>query len=117
MGQNEVVGYWPRALLNYLKVSATSVEWGGQVYSPNVRKTPHTTTAMGSGEFAATLHGSACYVKAPRIVDYSLSLKYPQYIDTFADEPNCYSAYNYMQAYGVEPVFYFGGPGRNPHCP
>ncbi|KAF3447499.1 hypothetical protein FNV43_RR12685 [Rhamnella rubrinervis] len=117
VGQNAALGYWPRSLLNYLKASATSVEWGGQVYSPNVKKTPHTTTTMGSGEYASTLHGSACYIKAPRIVDYSLSLKYPQWVGTWADEPYCYSAYNYVQAPGVEPVFYFGGPGRNPNCP
>lgn len=117
MGPDVVVGYWPGSLFHSLKVSATIVEWGGQVYSPNVKKTPHTTTTMGSGEFASALHGGACYVKTVRIVDYSLSSKYPQWIGTWADEPYCYSAYNYMEAYEVEPVFYFGGPGRNPNCP
>lgn len=117
MGQNVAVGYWPATLFSYLKHSAILVEWGGEVYSPNVKKAPHTTTAMGSGEFAATLDGSACYVKKVRIVDYSLALKYPQWVDTWADEDYCYSAYNYIAGYGVEPVLYFGGPGRNSLCP
>ncbi|XP_015885083.3 protein neprosin [Ziziphus jujuba] len=117
VGENVVVGYWPTALFNYMKGSAEIVEWGGQVYSPNVKKTPHTTTTMGSGNYASSLQGAACYIKNVRIVDYSLSSKYPQWVGTWADEPYCYSAYNYMEAYGVEPVFYFGGPGRNPNCP
>lgn len=118
VGEKAVVGYWPGALFSYMKISATLVEWGGQVHSQNVKKKPHTTTTMGSGNYASSIHGGACYVKRPRIVDYSLSLKYPQWVGTWADEPYCYSAYNYMEAYGVEPVFYFGGPGgQNPNCP
>lgn len=111
-----VIGYWPGALFDYLKQSAIFVEWGGQVYSPNVKKTPHTTTAMGSGSFASSLYGSACYIDHIRIIDYSLQLKYPQWVGTWADEEDCYDAYNLIQGYTVEPVFFFGGPGQNPHC-
>ncbi|PON76663.1 hypothetical protein PanWU01x14_033490 [Parasponia andersonii] len=117
LGQGNPVGYWPGTLFNYLQHSAILVEWGGEVYSPNVKKSPHTTTAMGSGDYASTLEGSACYVKQVRIVDYSLALKYPEWVGTWADEDYCYSAYNYIQRYGVEPVLYFGGPGRNTLCP
>ncbi|KAH9799844.1 AslB [Citrus sinensis] len=111
-----VIGYWPGALFDYLKQSAIFVEWGGQVYSPNVKKTPHTKTAMGSGSFASSLYGSACYIDHIRIIDYSLQLKYPQWVGTWADEEDCYDAYNLIQGYTVEPVFFFGGPGQNPHC-
>ena len=117
MGNGVVVGYWPAALFGALRHSAILVQWGGEVYSANVRKRPHTTTAMGSGEFARTLHGSACYIEGVRIIDYSLALKYPERVDSWGDEDYCYSAYNYIKGYGVEPVFYFGGPGRNSLCP
>ncbi|KAK0571332.1 hypothetical protein LWI29_014307 [Acer saccharum] len=40
-----VVGYWPKELFGYLSHSATMVEWGGEVYSANVKKgPPHTKT-------------------------------------------------------------------------
>ncbi|XP_062098504.1 protein neprosin-like [Humulus lupulus] len=116
LGQDVGVGYWPGSLFGYLKQSAIMVQWGGEVYSPNVRKKPHTTTAMGSGEAASALHGFASYVKNVRIMDYSMSLKYPEWVDTWADEDYCYSALNQVK-YGVEPTFYFGGPGKNPLCP
>ena len=92
------------------------MQWGGDVFSPHLNA-PHTETDMGSGAYPDTLHGSACYVEGVRIRDYSLALKYPQWVGTLADEPYCYSAYNYIAGYGVEPVFYFGGPGRTTLCP
>ncbi|KAL4302788.1 hypothetical protein GQ457_10G017730 [Hibiscus cannabinus] len=95
---------------------STMVEWGGQVYSTNVKKTPHTKTAMGSGRFASGLYGNACFIQNPNIVDFSLSLKYPEWVGTWADEYYCYTAYNYQKSYGTLPVFYFGGPGQNPNC-
>ncbi|XVE97637.1 hypothetical protein REPUB_Repub03eG0035900 [Reevesia pubescens] len=118
-GDDKVVGYWPAAsFLFYLNHSSTLVEWGGEVYSPNVKKTPHTKTAMGSGNFASGLWGSACYIDNVRIIDYSLALKYPQWVSTWADEYYCYTAYNYIKAYGVLPVFFFGGPGQHyNYCP
>ncbi|XP_030477883.2 protein neprosin-like [Cannabis sativa] len=117
VGQDVAVGYWPGTLFGYLQHSAVMVQWGGEVYSPNVREQkPHTTTAMGSGQFARLLHGEAAYVKGVRIMDYSLSLKYPEWVDTWGDEDYCYSAFNEVK-YGVEPTFYFGGPGRNSLCP
>ncbi|XVF48624.1 hypothetical protein PTKIN_Ptkin03bG0205100 [Pterospermum kingtungense] len=116
-GSNIVVVDWPaRSLMTYLKQSATMVEWGGEVYSPNVKKTPHTKTAMGSGEFPSFMWGKASFISNVRIVDYSFSLKYPDWVDTWADEYYCYSTYNYMK-YEAEPVFYFGGPGQDSLCP
>ncbi|KAF4348189.1 hypothetical protein G4B88_029684 [Cannabis sativa] len=114
LGQNVAVGYWPGSLFRYLKQSAIMVQWGGEVYSPNVRKKPHTTTAMGSGEAASAGHGFASYVKNVRIMDYSMS--FTQWVGTWADEEYCYSAFNEVK-YGLEPTFYFGGPGQNPLCP
>ncbi|GMI83888.1 hypothetical protein like AT5G25950 [Hibiscus trionum] len=117
-GADIAIGYWPASsLLFYLNHSSTLVEWGGQVYSPNVKKTPHTKTGMGSGQFASGLYGNACFIQNAAIVDYSWALKYPQWVGTWADEYYCYTAYNYQQSYGTLPVFYFGGPGQNPNCP
>lgn len=93
------------------------VQWGGEVYSPDVKKAPHTSTAMGSGQFARDLFGYACFIKHVRIKDYSLSLKYPEWVAPWGDENYCYSPYNYQPGFMSEPVFYFGGPGQNPLCP
>ena len=108
LGQNVPVGYWPPSLFCYMKQGpATLVEWGGEVYSSKVKKTrPHTATAMGSGNFASGLDGQV------RIVNYSMQLKYPEWVGTFVDEAYCYSAQNYAQSLAQEPAFYFGGPGR-----
>ncbi|KAJ4708149.1 Protein of Unknown Function (DUF239) [Melia azedarach] len=111
------IGYWPGSLFGYLSQSAILVEWGGQVYSPNVMKHPqHTKTVMGSGSFADTLEGAACSIKHVRIIDYSLQVKYPEWVGTYSDEDYCYGVSNHVEAYPAEPVFYFGGPGQNPNC-
>ncbi|XP_017420883.1 uncharacterized protein LOC108330827 [Vigna angularis] len=114
---NMAVGYWPGEIVGLLRHSATSVEWGGQVSSTNIRtKKPHTATQMGSGEFANGLYQQACYMKNVKIMDYSLQLKYPRDVTPVAQEPFCYSALNDARP-GVEPMFYFGGPGQDlPYC-
>ncbi|KAK7283215.1 hypothetical protein RIF29_12594 [Crotalaria pallida] len=118
VNHTELIGYWPASILGTLHYSAIIVEWGGQVYSPNVKKTPHTGTGMGSGDFASGLEGQACYMKNIRIRDFSLQLKYPPFVSTMAQEPYCYSALNYREGIVGEPTFFFGGPGRvSPYCP
>lgn len=115
---DEVVGYYPAAILNYLQHSAILVEWGGEVYSKKLRKNnPHTATAMGSGEFAYPNWGTSAYINRIRIIDYSLQLKYPDWVYSFSEEPDCYSANNYQKNLATEPTFFFGGPGRNRYCP
>ncbi|XP_044463276.1 uncharacterized protein LOC123194181 [Mangifera indica] len=114
--QNNVVGYWPASLFNSLKQSANLVEWGGEVYSQAVKKTPHARTAMGSGEMAYPLYGNARYIRNVKILDTSLQLKYPEWVGTWTDESSCYNAYNDLKDYEV-PSFFFGGtPGRNADC-
>ncbi|KAK2445760.1 hypothetical protein QL285_016654 [Trifolium repens] len=109
------VGYWPK---EFLGQSATMVQWGGQVFSHEVKtKAPHTGTQMGSGEEAHTRFGAACYISTVRIKDNSQMLKYPQFVNTHAAEPYCYSAVN-DAPYGKDPIFFFGGAGRKPpYCP
>ncbi|XP_062158668.1 protein neprosin-like [Alnus glutinosa] len=114
---DEVIGYWPGSILNYLRQSAIIVQWGGDVYSQKVKRSrPHTATAMGSGEWPSGLWGLASYINKVRIVDYSLQVKYPEWVHSYAEEPDCYAAYNYQKSLAFEPVFYFGGPGRNHYC-
>ncbi|XP_003603111.3 uncharacterized protein [Medicago truncatula] len=114
---NIPVGYWPKELVSNLQSSASLVQWGGQVFSYEVKKTPHTGTQMGSGEEAYNKFGVACYMGGVRIKDNSQALKYPSFVSTHAIEPYCYSAFN-DAPYGKDPVFYFGGAGRRPpHCP
>ncbi|TYK20107.1 uncharacterized protein E5676_scaffold134G002320 [Cucumis melo var. makuwa] len=114
--QDQPVGYWPPTLFGYLDHSATLVEWGGEVFSSNIKVVPHTGTGMGSGDYASGLYEYASFVKQPRIVDYSIQLKYPNKVGTWADEPSCYSVDNYQRTYTSEPVFYFGGPGLSRDC-
>ncbi|XP_057440232.1 uncharacterized protein LOC130732138 [Lotus japonicus] len=119
VGHNTPVGYWPAKLFGAagLSHSAIAVEWGGQVYSPMVKKRPHTRTAMGSGESAENRWGSACFMRNLRIKDYSQQLKYPSHVNTNAPEPYCYNILNEAK-YGQEPILYFGGPGQAPpYCP
>ncbi|XP_010454935.1 PREDICTED: uncharacterized protein LOC104736619 [Camelina sativa] len=114
---NNVMGYWPGTLFNSLKHSATAVQWGGEVHSPNIWKKPHTETSMGSGQWADYLYAQACYHTNLRIKDYSLQIKYPTYLSQYVDEANCYSTKLYRRTYMEEPHLYFGGPGRNRLCP
>ncbi|KAG7556532.1 Neprosin activation peptide [Arabidopsis suecica] len=112
-----VIGYWPGTLFTYLKHSATAVQWGGEVHSPNVGKKPHTRTSMGSGQWASYLWAQACYHTNIRIKDYSKQIKYPTYLSEYADEYDCYSTKLHRKTYMSEPHFYFGGPGQNSRCP
>ncbi|CAH2044448.1 unnamed protein product [Thlaspi arvense] len=112
-----VMGYWPPELFDTLKHSATAVQWGGEVYSPNVMKKPHTKTAMGSGQWASYLYGEASFHTNVRIQDYSLQIKYPERTTEYGDEYDCYSTKLHRDNYKAEPFFYFGGPGQNRRCP
>ncbi|KAJ4903805.1 hypothetical protein Rs2_17756 [Raphanus sativus] len=109
---DKVIGYWPGNFFTYLKHSATAVQWGGEVYTPNVRKKPHTKTTMGSGRWPSYLFGEACFHTNVRIKDYSMQIKYPPYLSDYSDEYDCYSTKLNRETYMSEPVFYFGGPGQ-----
>ncbi|XP_018482156.1 uncharacterized protein LOC108853209 isoform X1 [Raphanus sativus] len=114
---NNVLGYWPGNLFTYLKHSATAVQWGGEVYSADVRKNPHTKTTMGSGRWASYRFGESCFHTNVRIKDYSLQIKYPEYLSEYSDEYDCYSTKLDRETYMSEPMFFFGGPGQNRFCP
>ncbi|GMI88513.1 hypothetical protein like AT5G25950 [Hibiscus trionum] len=116
-GDDTPIGYWPGSLFSFLTHSSKLVEWGGRVYSTNVKKSPHTKAGMGSGHFASGLFGKACFIRNVAVVDFSMQLKYPQWVGTWDDEFNCYTVYNDKKSSATSPAFYFGGPGQNPQCP
>ncbi|KAK6912786.1 Neprosin [Dillenia turbinata] len=114
-GEKINIGYWPAELFRSVSHHAEGVDWGGEVYSSRVGTTPHTKTAMGSGNFPDPFGYSGSMIRM-RIRDNSLFLKFPEWVSTFADEYRCFDV-AYHGDYVVDPEFYFGGPGRNPICP
>ncbi|KAF5468083.1 hypothetical protein F2P56_012264 [Juglans regia] len=110
------IGYWPPELFRALSYQAVAVEWGGEVYSSKLGHAPHTATAMGNGNFPDPNWGNSGWIKRMRIHDNSAALKFPDWVETYKDEYNCYDAY-YVSDYVEDPEFYFGGPGKNFICP
>ncbi|KAL0447419.1 UNVERIFIED_CONTAM: hypothetical protein Slati_1869800 [Sesamum latifolium] len=115
-GETINIGYWPHALFALLKFHAETVQWGGEVYSPRVGTHPHTSTAMGNGQFPDYVFGNSGSVKRMRVVENNMVLRLPQWVNGWSDEYDCYGIF-YLSDYVEEPEFYFGGPGRNPVCP
>ncbi|KAM3399202.1 hypothetical protein P3S68_002718 [Capsicum galapagoense] len=112
------IGYWPSKIFDGgLKYHATIVQWGGEVYSKNVKTIhPHTKTQMGSGQFPVYIFDNTGFMKYMRILDNAMVLKFPQIVNVYSEEYDCYRT-QYMGDYTEEPEFHFGGPGRNPICP
>ena len=51
-----------------------------------------------------------------RIHDNSPTLKFPDWVETYTDEYNCYDV-SYVGDYIEDPEFFYGGPGKNYICP
>ncbi|XP_075496248.1 protein neprosin-like isoform X2 [Primulina tabacum] len=113
-GDNTLVGYWPNELFTHLADRATMVEWGGEIVNSGTND-EHTTTQMGSGQFAQDGFGKASYFRNLEIVDSDNSLTTAQDISVLAENSNCY---NILSSHNSEwgTHFYYGGPGRNPNC-
>jgi hypothetical protein len=110
------LGYWPAEVFLLLNHHPQSIEWGGEVYSTKLGGVrPHTSTGMGSGDYAHIFGGSGV-ARNIRVLDGGTLIKYPDYVYPYADEYDCYN-YKYYTAYTDDPPFFFGGPGRNPYCP
>ncbi|XP_044477006.1 uncharacterized protein LOC123204423 [Mangifera indica] len=114
-GDNTLVGYWPAELFTHLADHATMVEWGGEVVNSRANG-EHTSTQMGSGQFAEDGFGKASYFRNLEIVDSDNSLSSALDISILAENTNCYNIKSsYNNEWGTS--FYYGGPGRNPQCP
>ncbi|XP_072993781.1 protein neprosin-like [Typha latifolia] len=111
---NKNVGYWPAKLFTRLSSYATDVEWGGEIV--NVRTNgAHTTTRMGSGQFAKSGFKKASYVRDLATVDSRNTLRPVQSIVTHADNANCYDIQSYRSTnWGT--YFFYGGLGKNSLC-
>ncbi|KAL9226864.1 hypothetical protein vseg_002627 [Gypsophila vaccaria] len=122
MNDNVTVGYWPASLFSdvFAQQGATILQWGGDVFSADIRKTPHTTTAMGSGLYLSVNPYYNCFIEHIRVLQDPTGpwlLPNPEYVGTYVDEKQCYGANFYVPGYMSEPVLFFGGPGQNPQCP
>ncbi|KAH9570557.1 hypothetical protein CY35_02G046700 [Sphagnum magellanicum] len=116
LGESTIVGYWPAAIFTHLAGSASLLEWGGEVVNSKPHGN-HTTTVMGSGQFAEAGYGEASYMRNIEFVDSTNVLRSVVVgLQTFAEHPNCYDIQSGSNsAWGN--FFYYGGPGQNPNCP
>ncbi|GJY35503.1 putative neprosin [Tanacetum coccineum] len=111
---SELIGYWPQTLFTDLRDHATTIEYGGEVYSENSGK--HTSTQMGSGHFPGEGFGKAAYARSLEVVDQDNNLTRVSNLNLLTDKSSCYDVKNgYSDVWGN--YIYFGGPGNNPNCP
>ncbi|KAM3196919.1 hypothetical protein ACQJBY_072548 [Aegilops geniculata] len=107
------VGYWPSPIFSYLANSASSIMWGGEVFSPEAGQT---STQMGSGHFPEDGLGKASHIKNIQVIDSSNNLKSPSDVGLVVEQPNCYNVQNGISG-NLGTYIYYGGPGKNPNCP
>ncbi|PWA94408.1 hypothetical protein CTI12_AA062420 [Artemisia annua] len=111
---NELIGYWPQTLFTCLRDHATTIEFGGEVYSGNSGK--HTSTQMGSGHFPGEGFGKAAFARSLEVVNEDNSLSRVSNLNLLTDKSSCYDVKKgYSDTWGN--YIYFGGPGNNPNCP
>ncbi|XP_024989789.1 uncharacterized protein LOC112524263 [Cynara cardunculus var. scolymus] len=109
-----VVGYWPSSLFTDLGDHATTVMFGGEVFS--YQTSPHTSTQMGSGHFSFEGFKKSCYIRNMRVVDKELKLSSMSDLIVTADNETCYDITSGVADNWGSYIF-FGGPGKNPNCP
>ncbi|XP_062213283.1 protein neprosin-like [Phragmites australis] len=115
LGSGPLVGYWPSFLFTHLGGHANMVQFGGEVVNSRPSGS-HTPTQMGSGHFPREGFNRAAYFRNVQVVDWDNSLVPAAALRLVADHPGCYDIQGgYNRAWGN--YFYYGGPGRNVHCP
>ncbi|XP_062193860.1 protein neprosin-like [Phragmites australis] len=115
LGSGALVGYWPSLLFTHLGEHANMVQFGGEVVNSRPSGS-HTPTQMGSGHFPREGFNRAAYFRNVQVVDWDNSLVPAAALRLVADHPGCYGIQGgYNRAWGN--YFYYGGPGRNVHCP
>ncbi|XP_057519532.1 uncharacterized protein LOC130800160 [Amaranthus tricolor] len=115
LGSGLLVGYWPAFLFSHLRTNANMIQFGGEIV--NSRSSGfHTATQMGSGHFADEGFRRAAYFRNLQAVDWDNNLIPLSNLQLLADHPNCYNIrQGRNNVWGN--YFYYGGPGRNVHCP
>ncbi|ESQ30965.1 hypothetical protein EUTSA_v10012290mg [Eutrema salsugineum] len=110
-----IIGYWPSSLFNHLQNGANEIQWGGEIINRK-DSSQHTTTQMGSGNFAQEGYKKASYFRNLEIVDENEITR--QHFGTGSIHMTKESCYNIIpgthQVWGH--FFFYGGPGRNPNC-
>ncbi|XP_048573942.1 uncharacterized protein LOC125554424 [Triticum urartu] len=107
------VGYWPSYIFSDLAHSASTIMWGGEIFSPDVGQT---STHMGSGHFPNEGFGKASHIKNIQVVNSSNCLNPPRDVGLITEQNNCYNVQS--GNYGDWGTYiYYGGPGNNPNCP
>ncbi|XP_028769949.1 uncharacterized protein LOC114727407 [Neltuma alba] len=115
IGSAGLVGYWPVNLFSHLRKEAGMVQFGGEIVNSG-SKGYHTSTEMGSGNFAEEGYRKAAYFRNLQVVDWDNSLLPLSNIHQLADHSNCYNIrLGTNKVWGT--YFYYGGPGRNIKCP
>ncbi|XP_074572415.1 protein neprosin-like [Curcuma longa] len=111
LGSGTLVGYWPAFLFSHLSEHASMVQFGGEVVNTQPMG-EHTSTQMGSGQFAGEGFGRASYFRNLQVVDWDNSLVPPPNLRVLADHPSCYDIQGGINALWGN-YFYYGGPGRD----
>ncbi|GAB4860667.1 hypothetical protein Ancab_035830 [Ancistrocladus abbreviatus] len=115
LGSGLLVGYWPEFLFSHLRDHANMIQFGGEIV--NTRSMGyHTTTQMGSGQFANEGFRKAAYFRNLQMVDWDNSLIPLSNHHVLADHPSCYDISEGRNNLWGD-YFYYGGPGRNVRCP
>ena len=81
------MGYWPSTIFTTLQNRASSVEWGGEVFSPDAGQT---STQMGSGHFPNEGFAKSSHIKNMLVVDSSNTLRSPGGVNLLATDSKCY---------------------------
>ncbi|CAF2094191.1 uncharacterized protein LOC103866781 [Brassica rapa] len=113
-----LIGYWPSFIVPKLAASARKIAWGGEIVYYTSGRGTHTLTQMGSGHFAEKGFRKAAYFNSLEYIDtsnYPITPS-PQNLEATVTRPECYNLQvGSSQRWGT--YFFYGGPGRNPHCP
>ncbi|XP_042954116.1 uncharacterized protein LOC122290456 isoform X2 [Carya illinoinensis] len=114
-GSGLLVGYWPAFIFSHLRNHASMIQFGGEIV--NSRSSGfHTSTQMGSGQFAEEGFGKASYFRNLQVVDWDNNLLPLTNLHLLADHPSCYDIKQvWNNAWGTH--FFYGGPGKNVRCP
>ncbi|KVI05668.1 protein of unknown function DUF239, partial [Cynara cardunculus var. scolymus] len=88
---SDVVGYWPTSLFTDLQEHATSIAFGGEVFTFQTSG-PHTSTQMGSGHFSMEGFGKASYIRNMEVVDGQFKLNPASNVNVSAENENCYDS-------------------------
>nr|XP_023872927.1 uncharacterized protein LOC111985507 [Quercus suber] len=119
--EDQLIGYWPQSIFTYLASSATTLDWGGEIYNSKPGGS-HTKTQMGSGHFPDEGYGKASYFRNIQYMDSTGNFRDAEDMGLilYVTNPSCYNidVQNDKNYFGNGTHVYFGGPGYSEDiCP